>query len=408
MFFPVPGESATAVSDRTAPVGGGGFDISRVWTDERVRGVIFQVLLVLGLVAFAVFIVLNTIANYEEAGLSFGYGFLFDTANFDINQRLIEYASTSTYGRALTVGALNTVLVAAMGIVAATAIGFVTGVLRLSNNFLVSRIVAVWVEFTRNVPVLLQIIFWWLIMLALPKVRQSISIGDTVFFNNRGVRLPSPIFEDAAAVLLALILVGIVATVALGRWAKKRQDATGRTFPVGWAGLGLILGVPLAAYFALGQPLDFDVPVKKRFNLQGGVSITPELVALWLALSTYTGAFISEIVRAGILAVSKGQTEAAGALGLRRGLTMRQIILPQALRVIVPPMTSQYLNLTKNSSLAVAIGYQDIVSAGDTILNQSGQAIEVISLYMAFYLALSLITSAFMNWYNKRIALVER
>ena len=382
--------------------------MSRLWTDERVRGVIFQIALVLGLLAFIAFIVDNTIANYEEAGLSFGYGFLFDTANFDINQRLAEYASTSTYGRAFVIGALNTIVVAVMGIAAATLIGFVAGVLRLSNNFLVSRIVTVWVEFTRNVPVLLQIIFWWLIMLALPKVRESLSIGDTLFLNNRGVRLPSPIYEDGSAIVLAAIAVGIVATFLVRRWAKKRQDATGQTFPVGWAGLGLIAGLPLAVYFVMGQPLSFDVPVQKRFNLQGGVSITPELVALWLALSTYTGAFISEIVRSGILAVSKGQTEAAGALGLKRGQTMRQIVLPQALRVIVPPMTSQYLNLTKNSSLAVAIGYQDIVSVGDTILNQSGQAIEVISLYMAFYLALSLITSAFMNWYNKRIALVER
>ena len=268
--------------------------------------------------------------------------------------------------------------------------------------------VGVWVEFTRNVPVLLQIIFWWLIMLALPRVRDSISIGDAAFLNNRGVFLPSPIFEDGSAIVLAMILVGVVATVLVGRWARKRQEATGRTFPVGWAGLGLIVGIPVVVYFALGQPLDFDIPEKKRFNLEGGFNITPELIALWLALSTYTGAFISEIVRGGILSVSKGQTEAAGALGLRRGLTMRKIILPQALRVIIPPMTSQYLNLTKNSSLAVAIGYQDIVSIGDTILNQSGQALEVISLYMAFYLVLSLLTSAFMNWYNKRIALVER
>ena len=200
----------------------------------------------------------------------------------------------------------------------------------------------------------------------------------------------------------------MVGTALIRRWARARQDATGRSFPVGWTGLGLIVGIPLLVYFAIGQPLHFDLPVKQRFNLKGGVNITPELVALWLALSTYTGAFISEIVRSGILAVSKGQTEAAGALGLRRSLIMREIILPQALRVIVPPMTSQYLNLTKNSSLAVAIGYQDIVSIGDTILNQSGQAIEVISIYMAFYLALSLITSSYMNWYNKRIALVER
>ena len=396
------------MTKRTPPTGGSGFDIGRAWTDERARGVIFQILIVLGLAGFAAFIVSNTITNLREAGLSSGYGFLFNTANFDINQRLVDYASTSTYGQALVVGALNTVLVAVMGVFAATVIGFVAGVLRLSNNFLVGSIVTVWVEFTRNVPVLLQIIFWWLIMLALPLVRDSISIGDAAFLNNRGLFLPAPIFKDGSAIVLALILVGVVAAIMVRRWARKRQDATGQTFPVGWAGLGLIVGVPVIAYFAVGQPLDFDIPEKERFNLKGGFSITPELVALWLALSTYTGAFISEIVRGGILSVSKGQTEAAGALGLRRGLTMRKIILPQALRVIIPPMTSQYLNLTKNSSLAVAIGYQDIVSIGDTILNQSGQALEVISLYMAFYLVLSLLTSAFMNWYNNRIALVER
>ena len=396
------------MSEKAAPAGGGGFDISRAWTDERARGVAFQLLLVLGLALLVAFIVTNLLANYQKANLSFGFGFLFDTANFDINQKLIEYSSTSTYGRAFIVGALNTILVAAMGIATATVIGFVAGVLRLSNNFLVSRLVAAWVEFTRNVPVLLQIIFWWLILLALPKVRDSLSIGDSIFLSNRGARLPAPIFEDGSAVVLALILLGIVGTYLVRRWARKRQDATGRPFPVGWAGLGLIVGVPLVVYFAIGQPLDFEVPVQERFNLKGGVSITPELVALWIALSTYTGAFIAEIVRGGILSVSKGQTEAAGALGLRRGLTTRKIILPQALRVIIPPMTSQYLNLTKNSSLAVAIGYQDIVSIGDTIINQSGQVFEVIFLYMVFYLALSLLTSAFMNWYNKRIALVER
>ena len=396
------------MTERAPSGGGGGFDISRAWTDERARGVLFQIVIVLGVAGLAAFIVMNTITNLREAGLSSGYGFLFDTANFDINQRLLDYASTSTYGQAFVVGALNTVLVAVMGIIAATVIGFVTGVLRLSNNFLISRIVGVWVEFTRNVPVLLQIIFWWLIMLALPRVRDSISIGDAAFLNNRGIFLPSPIFEDGSAIVLAMILVGVAATFLVGRWARKRQEATGRTFPIGWVGLGLIVGIPVIVYVALGQPLDFDIPEKKRFNLKGGFNVTPELIALWLALSTYTGAFISEIVRGGILSVSKGQTEAAGALGLRRGLTMRKIILPQALRVIIPPMTSQYLNLTKNSSLAVAIGYQDIVSIGDTILNQSGQALEVISLYMAFYLVLSLLTSAFMNWYNKRIALVER
>ena len=362
----------------------------------------------LGAALAIAFIASNTIANLQQRGLAFGYGFLFDTAAFDINQRLIPYSSTSTYGRAFLAGGLNTVLVAALGIVAATVVGFVAGVLRLSSNFLISRIVTFYVEFTRNVPLLLQIIFWWVIMLALPRVRDTISIGDFAFLNNRGVRLPAPILADGAAFVLIALAAGAVAAVFLARWARRRQDATGRKFPAGWTGLGLIAGLPLAAFFALGRPVGLDVPVTGRFNLQGGFNVTPELVALWIALATYTGAFISEIVRAGILSVGKGQTEAAGALGLPAGLTLRRIVLPQALRTIIPPLTSQYLNLTKNSSLAVAIGYQDLVSVGNTILNQSGQALEVISIYMIIYLCLSLLTSLFMNWYNRRIALVER
>ena len=362
----------------------------------------------LGVALFIAFIVVNTKANLERAGLNAGYGFLFDTSAFDINQRLISYDSTNTYGRAFIVGGLNTVLVASMGIVATTIIGFVAGVLRLSRNYLVSRIVAVYVEFTRNVPLLLQIIFWWVILLALPRVRDSIQIAGAVYLNNRGVRMPAPVFEEGALVLLISVVVGVVATVLVARWAKAHQDATGHKFPVGWTGLGLVVGLPLALFFILGRPVSFDLPVMGRFNLQGGFNVTPELVALWLALATYTGAFISEIVRGGILSVSKGQNEAAGALGLPPGLTLRKIILPQALRAIVPPLTSQYLNLTKNSSLAVAIGYQDLVSVGDTILNQSGQALEVISIYMVTYLSLSLLTSALMNLYNRRIALVER
>jgi len=383
--------------------------INRLWRDEHARGIILQLALALGLALFVAFIVSNTIANLQSAGLAAGYGFLDDTASFDINQRLIEYASTSTYGRAIVVGGLNTILVAALGIVTATIIGFTAGVLRLSNNFLISRLVAVYVEFTRNVPVLLQIIFWWVILLALPKVRDSLSIGDSVFLNNSGISAPAPVFLEGWGYVLIAIAVGLAAAYGVARWARKRQEATGQTFPVATTGVALIVGLPVIVFFAAGQPLDWNVPVANRFGrLRGGLTITPELVALWLALATYTGAFIAEIVRAGILSVSRGQTEAAHALGLRPGLTTRKIILPQALRVIIPPLTSQYLNLTKNSSLAVAIGYQDIVSIGDTVLNQSGQALEVISIFMAFYLTISLLTSAFMNWYNKHIALVER
>ncbi len=372
------------------------------------RSLTLQLLLVLGAALLIAFIVSNTIANLQRTGLSSGYGFLLNTSGFDINQRLIPYDSTHTYGKAFIVGGLNTVLVAALGIVAATVIGFMAGVLRLSSNFLVSRIVTVYVEFTRNVPLLLQIIFWWVILLALPRVRDSISIADTFYLNNRGARMPAPVFAEGSIVILIALVAGIAATVILSRWAKARHDATGEKFPVGWTGVGMIVGLPLAMYFILGRPVTFEVPVMGRFNLQGGLNVTPELVALWIALATYTGAFISEIVRAGIMSVSKGQTEAAGALGLPTSLTLRRIILPQALRAILPPLTSQYLNLTKNSSLAVAIGYQDLVSVGNTILNQSGQALEVISIFMIVYLSLSLLTSALMNWYNRRIALVER
>ena len=303
---------------------------------------------------------------------------------------------------------LNTVLIAAMGIVLATAIGFIAGILRLSPNFLLSRIVGAWVEITRNVPVLLQIIFWWVLLTGLPKVRESLSIGDFVFLNNRGVRLSAPLFEPGFEWVFAAFLAGIAATVFVARWSRRRQNVSGEPFPVAWAGLGLIVGLPALVYVIAGSPLAWDAPRLTRFNFRGGFNVTPELVALWFALSTYTGAFIAEIVRAGILSVSKGQTEAAGSLGLRPGQTMRLIVIPQALRVIIPPLTSQYLNLTKNSSLAIAIGYQDLVSIGGTILNQSGQALEVVGIWMVVYLSLSLLTSMYMNWYNRRIALVER
>ncbi|MCH8188503.1 MAG: amino acid ABC transporter permease [Proteobacteria bacterium] len=385
-----------------------GFDMRRIWSDERARAALFQILVVLGLALFIAFIVSNTIANLQSRGMEPGFGFLTDQAFFDINQKLIEYSSTSTFGRALIVGLLNTLLVSALGIIAATVIGFSAGILRLSHNWLLSRLVTAYVELTRNVPVLLQIIFWWGILTGLPRVRESLSLGDAVILNNRGVRFPAPILEDGFGWVIMAFLAGIAATVVLVRWARRRQAETGETFPVFLVGLGLLILLPVAAYFILGQPLEWELPRRERFNYAGGINVTPELVALWFALSIYTGSFISEIVRSGILSVSKGQTEAAYAIGLPPGLTMRKIVIPQAMRVIIPPLTSQYLNLTKNSSLAIAIGYQDLVSIGGTILNQSGQAIEVVGIWMAVYLSLSLLTSGFMNWYNKRIALVER
>lgn len=382
--------------------------IGKIWTDERVRSFLFQLFMVIALILVGIFFVSNTTSNLQERGLKPGFGFLFDPAFFDIGQKLIEYSSQSTFGRALIVGLLNTLLVSILGVTLATIIGFTAGVLRLSKNWLVSRLVTAYVELTRNVPVLLQIIFWWSILTGLPKVRDSVSVGEVIFLNNRGVRIPSPIFENSFFWVLVTFVVCLIGAFIISRWAKYQQIKTGRTFPIFFASLGIVLLPTLLVYILSDQPLSWEIPHQTRFNFQGGINLTPELAALWWALSTYTGAFISEIVRAGILSVSKGQTEAAYSLGLRPSVTTRKIIMPQALRVIIPPLTSQYLNLTKNSSLAIAIGYQDLVSVGGTILNQSGQAIEVVAIWMVVYLSLSLGTSVLMNWYNRRMALIER
>ena len=379
-----------------------------IWFDRRGRGYLLQLLVLLCVTVFFAVITSNTIANLQKAGLTSGFGFLGDQAFFDINQRLIDYTSQSSFGRALIVGLLNTVLVSSLGIITATLIGFVAGILRLSNNWLVSRLITAYVEITRNVPLLLQIILWWAILTSLPKVRDSVSIFGAFFLNNRGLRAPSPNFESLFFWVCISLLLCLIVTVAIAIWSRRRQKITGKAFPVTLAGLFLLIIVPLFVFYSLGQPINWDIPERTRFNFRGGFNVTPELLALWIALATYTGAFISEIVRAGILSVSTGQSEAALSLGLRKNQTMRLIIIPQALRVIIPPLTSQYLNLTKNSSLAIAIGYQDLVSIGGTILNQSGHALEVVAIWMIVYLSLSLATSAFMNWYNKRISLVER
>ena len=378
-------------------------------SDERSRAVLFQIAVVVSLVLFCWFIIHNTAVNLEKRGIATGFGFLDSPAGFDIPATLIDYDPTRTHGRVFLVGLLNTILVSGLGIVFATLIGFVLGVLRLSHNWLVNRLAYVYVEIVRNVPLLLQILFWWGIFLGLPRVRDAIGIGDAIYLSNRGLQVPAPIFESGFSLIPITFVIGIVATVILYRWAKKRQELTGQQFPVLAAAFGLIIGLPLLAAVVTGFPVTFDVPQKKGFNFVGGFTITPEFTGLWLALTLYTAAFIGEIVRAGIQAVSHGQSEAAFSLGLKPSWTTRLIILPQALRIIIPPLTSQYLNLTKNSSLAIAIGYQDLVAAfGNTTLNQTGQAIEVIAITMAVYLSLSLGISAFMNWYNKRIALVER
>ena len=381
-----------------------------LWRDPRVRAIAYQILTLLGVVLFFAYIVNNTINNLERQGIASGFDFLNKPAGFGIPQTLIEYNELSPNSRVFWVGLLNTLLVAAIGIVLATILGFVIGLARLSSNWLVARLATVYIEIIRNVPLLLQILFWYFAVLqALPQPRDSMAFGGLFFLNNRGFYSPEPIFEDGFGWVLLATAVAIAAAAGIARWARRRREATGQPFHTALVVLGLVVGLPLVALLLTGWPISFAHPEMGRFKLQGGMVMLPELVALVLALSIYTAAFIAETVRAGVLAVSHGQIEAAHALGLKHGQTLRFVVIPQALRVIIPPLTSQYLNLTKNSSLAVAIGYPDFVNVfTGIVLNQTGQAVEVIAITMAVYLTLSLLTSAFMNWYNRRIALVER
>ncbi len=379
------------------------------WRDPRVRAFVYQALTLLAVVLVVAFIVDNTLTNLRRQGIAAGFGFLDRTAGFDISFSLIQYSPVSTYGRAFVVGLLNTLVVAALGILLATMLGFIVGLARLSGNWLVARLALVYIETIRNIPLLLQLLFWYVAVLqALPHPRDSVAIGEAVFLNNRGLTIPLAVLGEGAGATVIALVVALVAVVALARWAKRRRETTGQPFHTGLVSLGLLLGLPLLTFLALGAPVSFEYPQMGRFQLTGGLTLVPEFVALLTGLTTYTAAFIAEIVRAGITSVSHGQIEAASALGLRPAQTLRFVVVPQALRVIIPPLTSQYLNLTKNSSLAVAIGYPDLVSIANTTLNQTGQAVEAIAMTMAVYLTLSLVISAFMNWYNRRMALVER
>ena len=379
--------------------------------DPKVRSIAYQVVLCAVIVFLAYSAVKNAADNLARAKIASGFGFWNQTAGFDISQTLIEYsANASTYGRAFWVGLLNTLLVAAIGIVLATIVGFLVGIARLSKNFLLAKLSAGYVEIIRNVPLLLQLLFWYnAVLKALPDLRDSWTLPGNIFLNNRGFFAPSPIFSAGTEFVAGAFVVGVIGAIAYARWARKKQEKTGEQSPVGLVALGLIIGFPLIAFFAAGMPATLEYPEKGRFNIRGGLEILPEFVALLIGLVFYTGAFIAEVVRAGIMAVSKGQTEAAGALGLRTGPTLKLVVIPQAMRVIIPPLTNQYLNLTKNSSLAVFVGYPDLVQVfTGTVLNQTGQAVEVVMITMAVYLTISLVTSMAMNWYNARIALVER
>ena len=379
--------------------------------DPRVRAIAYQVVLC-AIIAFLVFeAARNALDNLERARIASGLGFWNQTAGFDISQTLIEYsAQSSTYGRAFWVGLLNTLLVAVIGIILATILGFIIGIARLSRNLLVARVASGYVELIRNLPLLLQLLFWYnAVLKALPDLRESYTVAGSAFLNNRGLFLPSPIFHSGGWLLFGAFALALVAAIAFHRVARRRQLQTGQQLPVLWVTLALFVGLPLLVLLSGEVRVSFSYPEPGRFNIRGGVEVLPEFVALLFGLVIYTASFIAEVVRAGVLAVPKGQIEAASALGLRRSATLRLVVIPQAMRVIIPPLTSQYLNLTKNSSLAVAVGYPDLVQVfTGTVLNQTGQAVEVVAITMAVYLTISLATSFAMNLFNARMAIVER
>ncbi len=380
------------------------------WNDPDKRALIFQVVVSLALLTFVFMVIDNTMTNMEKRGITTGFDFLSQESGFGIIQSLVEYDENHTFGKTFIVGLLNTILVSVLGIILATIVGFLVGVGRLSNNWLIARVCGAYVEIFRNIPLLLQILFWYFAVLrTLPSPRQSFTFFDSFFLNIRGFYLPAPLFEEGAVWIGIAFLVAVVAVWWLRRWAKQRQQQTGDTLPVFAISVTLLIGLPVLGWLFAGQPIHWEIPVLKGFNFRGGFTVIPELCALLIALTLYTASYIAENVRSGIEAINKGQTEAAHALGLSGGRTLQLVIIPQAMRVIIPPLSSQYMNLIKNSSLATAVGYPDLVSVfAGTTLNQTGQAVEIILMTMSVYLVMSLLVSLFMNIYNKKMALVER
>ncbi|MTJ81913.1 MAG: amino acid ABC transporter permease [Telmatospirillum sp.] len=376
------------------------------WNNERFRGILYQVLLLAAVVGVGWFLVSNTLTNLNARHIATGFVFLDHEAGFGISEHLIDYVPSDSYLRAFAVGLINTVEIAVLGIVLTTLLGIVMGVLRLSSNWLVARLAAAYVEAMRNVPVLLLLLFCYSgITVSLPLARNAYSLFDCIYLSNRGLKLPAPVWDASTQAVTAALVAALVLATLVSAFARRQLDRTGRSLPVARITLGLVLGLPLAVFLAGGAHLSFDVPHLAGFNFAGGVTVSPEFAALLLGLVAYTGAFVAEIVRSGILAVSYGQTEAALALGLTRMQVLRLVVLPQSLRVIIPPLTSQYLNLIKNSPLAVAIGFPDLVSVANTAINQTGQAVEGVTIIMTIYLGLSLLISVLMNWYNRRVAL---
>ena len=377
--------------------------------DPAKRSIMFQLSIMFILVFLGYFLLSNTLANLERQSIATGQGFLEKESSFENGESLISYSAANTYARALIVGFLNTLIVSFIGIILTVILGTFIGVARLSTNWLVSRLAIVYIEVFQNIPVLLQLFFWYAFFYEiLPSPRQALSPVTGIFLSNRGMVFAVPQSHPAYKYIAVAFLAGCVLVYLLRRWARKRQETTGKIFPVFRVCVGILIGLPVITWWLAGAPTAMDVPVLAGFNFKGGVNVSPEFTALLLGLVFYTAAFVAEAVRAGIQSVSHGQTEAAMSMGLKTGLILNLVILPQALRVIIPPLTSQMLNLTKNSSLAVAIGYPDFVSVAGTTINQTGQAIEGIAMMMVVYLFFSLSTSAFMNWYNKKVALVER
>ena len=384
--------------------------VNNLWRNEKSREIIIQLLVLLSIGWFLSWLVANVDANFKALGKYISFEFLFIPAGYDINQYLIDYNNRDSHLRAGIVGLLNTGLVAFFGIILATVLGISVGIIRLSKNWLASKIAYWYVEFTRNVPILLQILLWHgIIINTLPHPKKAINIADVTFLSNRGFYIPKPLTENGIELVYLFFIIAIIFSILFYKYCKKKQDLTGAQYPVFWINLSVIISLPLFAFFISGMPISLEIPALKGFNFRGGMHMSPELAALTFALGIYTAAFIAEIVRAGILAVDKGQREAAESIGLKPSKVMNLVILPQARRVIIPPLTSQYLNLTKNSSLAIAIGYMDLVATLCGIsLNQTGREMETMVIVMLIYLSVSLSISALMNWYHNKAKLVGR
>jgi len=383
---------------------------SNIWRNEKSREIILQIFVLFCIGWFLSWLIANVDANFKALGKDISFEFLFIPAGYDINQYLIDYNNRDSHLRAGIVGLLNTGLVAFFGIILATFLGVFLGIIRLSKNWLASKLAYWYIEFSRNVPILLHILLWHgIIINTLPHPRQALNLGDLTFLSNRGFYIPKPLTENGIELVYLFFVIAIIFSVLFFKYARKKQDLTGVQYPVFWINLSVIFLLPTIAFFISGMPITLEIPALKGFNFRGGMHMSPELAALTFALGIYTAAFIAEIVRAGIMAVDKGQREAAESIGLKPSKVMNLVILPQARRVIIPPLTSQYLNLTKNSSLAIAIGYMDLVATlGGISLNQTGREMETMVIVMLIYLSVSLSISAFMNWYNNKAKLVGR